>query len=86
MTMQKDENIFQAIARESYAGGFYCGWEGDTKDAGDGLFTFIMRELSDEEDVVMSTDFALFRVKQAIEDLESVLEALEDHQRAEARE
>tara|TARA_R110002072_G_scaffold63430_3_gene157836 strand:+ start:4288 stop:4866 length:579 start_codon:yes stop_codon:yes gene_type:complete len=67
-------NEYQNIARENYADGDYASTD-EYRDVGDGLYTALMTELSDNEDCE-SRDMARNRVARMIRDLEDVLEAL----------
>lgn len=73
----KQLNEFQTVAINSYSGGEYKGIKDpdEAHEVGDGLFWFIMCELSDEEDVE-DTDMAVSRLETAVRDLEEVIEAL----------
>ncbi|MCR9222868.1 MAG: hypothetical protein NXH70_02265 [Hyphomonas sp.] len=76
-TKQQTLTKWQKLAAQVYAGGDYAENETleDTQCAGDGLYTFIQREIDPAEDC-NSVDVALERIHTAIAELEVVKAAL----------
>ena len=72
-------NKFQKAAKNKYANGDfnYINDNDDYRDVGDSLFSFIMIELSDNEDCE-DRDTAINRLYNAIDDLEMVVRAVEN--------
>jgi hypothetical protein len=70
-------NEFQRVAIRAYADGdlaYLLDGDGtDTQDVGDGLFTFILRELGDDD---MDIDLAIQRMNTVRDDINTVLQAL----------
>jgi len=75
-------NEFQRVAIRAYADGdlaYLLDGDGtDTQDIGDGLFTFILRELGDDD---MDIDLAIQRMNTVRDDINTVLQALSGFQR-----
>lgn len=65
-------NKFQLAAAKVYGGGDFSHVENldETKDVGDGLFSFLMSEMSDKD---MDIETALYRLRRAIDDIEEVI-------------
>jgi len=68
-------NRYQQQASESYADGEYQGIE--PEQLGDGLFTFVMSELSEREDCDC-IEAAISRMEMAAHEIEQVLDGLHD--------
>lgn len=80
--MRTQINAQQAKAARAYQGGEFAyiierpNWHGELAAIGDSLFTFLMMELSSDEDCTGDAD-ALRRIKAAMQDLASVHDAFE---------
>lgn len=70
-------NEFQLVAREAYAQGDFSHTD-EIFDVGDGLYTAIMVELSDNEDCE-NLETAIQRLEAMRRDIDTVLEALDGH-------
>lgn len=72
-------NPIQTAAKNVYGGGDYAHHEtmADAQDAlnGDGLYTFIMRELADDGGP-MTTETAIQRMESAQADIQTVIDAI----------
>jgi len=75
--MPEPINRFQRAALEVYAGGDFNHIQAYefSEDHGDSLLTFVLAELSENEDCD-SLDTAINRIEMGVEDLKAVLNAL----------
>ena len=75
-------NPFQRVVANKYACGdfSYCETLSDTQDVGDGLFSFLMRELNDDDDdgEPMDASTANQRLQSAIDDLSAAANAVQE--------
>lgn len=72
-------NQFQRVVADKYACGdfAFCETLSDTQDVGDGLFSFLMRELNDDGEP-MDASTANQRLQSAIDDLSAAANAVQE--------
>lgn len=71
-------NEFQRTAAKCYGDGDFahCADLAEAQEVGDGLFSFIMRELANDGSAPMDAETARGRMRSAIRDIEHVLQAI----------